>query len=165
MAKAMYGGGLRLMECLRLRVMGLDFAKSQMYVRGKGGKSRLKTLPRSIFSDLEAHLSHVKKLHEMEKGILAVSSPLEILYSPNIPKYKHHCQINHQYLIPETADRNQMRTPEEIGLLVEVQGEPINGCVTQCRRLDSEAPGPANVVTCSRQNRFTVHAEMKWQMR
>ncbi len=38
MAKVMYGGGLRLIECLRLRVMDLDFAKSQVYVRGKGGK-------------------------------------------------------------------------------------------------------------------------------
>ena len=34
MAKVMYGGGLRLMECLRLRVMDLDFEKSQVYVRG-----------------------------------------------------------------------------------------------------------------------------------
>ena len=40
MAKVMYGGGLRLMECLRLRVMDLDFAKSQVYVRGKGEKDR-----------------------------------------------------------------------------------------------------------------------------
>ena len=39
MAKVMYGGGLRLMECLRLRVMDLDFAKSQVHVRGKGGRA------------------------------------------------------------------------------------------------------------------------------
>jgi len=45
MAKMMYGGGLRLMECLRLRVMDLDFAKAQVYVRGKGGKDRLTILP------------------------------------------------------------------------------------------------------------------------
>ena len=52
MAKVMYGGGLRLMECLRLRVMDLDFAKSQVYVRGKDGKDRLTTLPPSIYDDL-----------------------------------------------------------------------------------------------------------------
>ena len=79
MAKVMYGGGLRLMECLRLIVIDLDFAKSPMYVRGKGGKDRLKTFAPSIYGDLEAHLSHVKKLHDMEKEILAVSSPLETL--------------------------------------------------------------------------------------
>jgi site-specific recombinase XerD len=48
MAKVMYGAGLRLMECLRPRVMDFDFAKSQVYVRGKGGKDRLTTLPPSI---------------------------------------------------------------------------------------------------------------------
>jgi integrase len=66
MAKVMYGGGLRLMECLRLRVMDLDFAKSHVYVRGKGGKDRLTTLSPSIYDDLKAHLSHVKKLHEAD---------------------------------------------------------------------------------------------------
>jgi site-specific recombinase XerD len=50
MAKVMYGGGLRLMECLRLRVMDLDFAKAQIYVRGKGGKDRLTTLLPPIYS-------------------------------------------------------------------------------------------------------------------
>jgi integron integrase len=66
MAKVMYGGGLRLMECLRLRVVDLDFAKSQVYVRGKGGKDRLTTLPPSIYDDLKAHLLRVKKLHEAD---------------------------------------------------------------------------------------------------
>ena len=66
MAKVMYGGGLRLMECLRLRVMDLDFAKSQVYVRGKGGKDRLTTLSPSIYDDLETQLLRVKKLHEAD---------------------------------------------------------------------------------------------------
>jgi len=66
MAKIMYGGGLRLMECLRLRVMNLDFARSQIYVRGKGGKDRLTTLPPSIIGDLEAHLLGVRKLHQTD---------------------------------------------------------------------------------------------------
>ena len=66
MAKVMYGGGLRLMECLRLRVMDLDFTKSQVYVRGKGGKDRLTTLSPSIYDDLKAHLLRVKKLHEAD---------------------------------------------------------------------------------------------------
>jgi integron integrase len=66
MAKVMYGGGLRLMECLRLRVMDLDFAKSQVYVRGKGGKDRFTTLSPSIYDDLERQLLRVKKLHETD---------------------------------------------------------------------------------------------------
>jgi len=59
MAKVMHGGGLRLLECLRLRVMDLDFAKSQVYVRGKGGKDRFTTLSPSIYDDLKAHLLRV----------------------------------------------------------------------------------------------------------
>ncbi len=66
MAKVMYGGGLRLMECLRLRVMDLDFAKAQVYVRGKGEKDRLTTLSSSIYGDLKAHLLRVKKIHEAD---------------------------------------------------------------------------------------------------
>ncbi len=66
MAKVMYGGGLPLTECLRLRVMDLDFAKAQVYVRGKGGKDRLTTLPPSIYGDLEAHLSRVENLHKTD---------------------------------------------------------------------------------------------------
>ncbi len=66
MAKMMYGGGLRLMECLRLRVMDLDFAKSQVYVRGKGDKDRFTTLAPSIYGDLQAQLLRVEKLHEAD---------------------------------------------------------------------------------------------------
>jgi site-specific recombinase XerD len=66
MAKVMYGGGLHLMECLRMRVMDLDFAKSQVYVRGKGDKDRLTTLPLSVYDDLKAQLLRVKKLHETD---------------------------------------------------------------------------------------------------
>jgi site-specific recombinase XerD len=44
------------MECLRLKVMDLNFAKSQVYVIGKGGKDRLATLPPSIYGDLKAYL-------------------------------------------------------------------------------------------------------------
>ena len=66
MAKMMYGGGLRLMECLRLRVMNLDFEKAQVYVRGKGDKDRLTILPPSINIELAEHLERVKKLHETD---------------------------------------------------------------------------------------------------
>jgi site-specific recombinase XerD len=54
----MYGGGLRLMECLRLGVMDLDFAKAQVYVRGKGGKDRLTILPPSINKELHTSFAN-----------------------------------------------------------------------------------------------------------
>jgi site-specific recombinase XerD len=67
MAKLPYGGGLRLMECLRLRVKDLDVAQRQIIVRdGKGMEDRLTMLPESLIIPLQAHLAHVKRLHAQD---------------------------------------------------------------------------------------------------
>ncbi len=67
MAKIMYGGGLRLMECIRLRVKDLDFEMNEITVRdGKGGKDRLTLLPESIKPALQEHLERVRLLHEQD---------------------------------------------------------------------------------------------------
>ena len=65
MANLLYGSGLRLMECVRLRVKDLDFGYGQITVRdGKGGKDRVTMLPDSLREPLERHLRKVKVLHE-----------------------------------------------------------------------------------------------------
>ena len=57
MAKLLYGSGLRLMECIRLRVQDLDFEKNIIYVRvGKGHKDRTTLFPQSIQSELKSQL-------------------------------------------------------------------------------------------------------------
>jgi site-specific recombinase XerD len=62
MAQLLFGGGLRLMECLRLRVKDLNVAQRQIIVRdGKGLEERGTTLPERLISPLQAHLSHVKR--------------------------------------------------------------------------------------------------------
>ncbi len=67
MAQLMYGSGLRLMECVRLRVQDLDFAANQLIVRaGKGNKDRRTMLPQSIQPDLREHLKRVKIIHERD---------------------------------------------------------------------------------------------------
>ena len=67
MAKLLYGSGLRLMECLRLRVKDLDFAQRQIVVRdGKGMEDRVTMLPESLILPLQEHLSHVKRLHAQD---------------------------------------------------------------------------------------------------
>jgi integron integrase len=67
MAKLLYGGGLRLMECLRLRVKDLDFGHHQLIVRdGKGEDDRLTVLPDSLITDLQRHLQGVKVLHQKD---------------------------------------------------------------------------------------------------
>jgi integron integrase len=65
MAKLMYGSGLRLMECVRLRVQDVDFENNQLYVRaGKGSKDRITVLPGSLKDELEIHINRVKELHD-----------------------------------------------------------------------------------------------------
>lgn len=66
-AKLLYGTGMRLMECLRLRVKDVDLECNQLMVRaGKGDKDRRTVLPQSIQPALRAHLAQVKILHEQD---------------------------------------------------------------------------------------------------
>jgi integron integrase len=65
MAKLLYGSGLRLMECLRLRVKDIDFGMNQIMVRdGKGKIDRVTLLPESAKLKLIEHLERVKTVHE-----------------------------------------------------------------------------------------------------
>jgi integron integrase len=66
-AGLLYGAGLRLGECLRLRVQDLDFARAEITVRdGKGGKDRRTMLPQSSVASIHDHLGHVRRLHECD---------------------------------------------------------------------------------------------------
>jgi integrase len=65
MACLLYGAGLRVLECCRLRVQDVDFGASQIVVRGgKGDKDRVTMLPAVIKTDLAAHLQAVRAQHE-----------------------------------------------------------------------------------------------------
>ena len=67
MADLLYGAGLRLMECVRLRVKDLDFARGQITVRdGKGAKDRVTMLPGKVREPLRLHLEGVRALHEQD---------------------------------------------------------------------------------------------------
>ena len=64
MAEVTYGGGLRVMECCRLRVKDVDFDNELIFVReGKGGKDRSTLLAKSVKDRLRAHLARVRELH------------------------------------------------------------------------------------------------------
>ncbi len=63
-ASLLYGSGLRLTECLRLRIQDLDLARGELTVRdGKGGKDRVTMLPDTLAAPLRRHLARVKDLH------------------------------------------------------------------------------------------------------
>jgi integron integrase len=67
MASLMYGAGLRLMECLRLRVQNIDFAANQITVRdGKGFKDRITMMPEVAKGQLLRHLKNIKRIHERD---------------------------------------------------------------------------------------------------
>ena len=67
MAHLLYGSGLRLMECLRLRAKDVDFSYNHIVVReGKGDKDRVTMLPRNVKSPLRQHLQEVKRIHELD---------------------------------------------------------------------------------------------------
>ncbi|TAK71008.1 MAG: integron integrase [Betaproteobacteria bacterium] len=67
MASLLYGAGLRLRECLKLRVKDVDFGYRQIMVRdGKGGKDRVTMLPATLAEPLRDHLTRVRTLHDRD---------------------------------------------------------------------------------------------------
>ena len=70
MATLLYGSGLRLLECARLRVQDVDFAMNQIVVRdGKGAKDRVTVLPAVAKEPLRQHLSKVKRQHDADLAL------------------------------------------------------------------------------------------------
>ncbi len=70
MASLLYGSGLRLMECLRLRIMDVDFELNQITIRaGKGQKDRLVPLPQRLVVPLQAQLEETRQLHQQDLAL------------------------------------------------------------------------------------------------
>ena len=76
--RLLYGTGMRLLECLRLRVKDVDFARGQIVVReGNGDKDRVTMLPERLKGELQAHMHRVKLLHykDLKEGFGRVFLP------------------------------------------------------------------------------------------
>jgi len=68
MARLLYGTGMRLMECVRLRVKDLDLARGEIVVRqGKGGKDRVTMVPRALIPDLRTQLARARVLFAADR--------------------------------------------------------------------------------------------------
>lgn len=77
-ASLLYGSGLRLLECLRLRIKDLDFARGELVVRdGKGGKDRRTMLPQALFAPLHAQMAEAQRVHahDLAQGFGRVALP------------------------------------------------------------------------------------------
>jgi integron integrase len=78
MARMLYGCGLRLLECCRLRVKDIQLSRAQIVVRaGKGNKDRVVMLPKSVRADLERQLTWRQQLHQRDlaRGVARVELP------------------------------------------------------------------------------------------
>ncbi len=99
MARLLYGSGLRLMECLRLRVKDVDFELRQITVRdGKGGQDRVTMLPQAVIPALQEHLVHVRALHQQD-----LKNGYGCVYLPDAlaRKYPNACtEWGWQYVFP-----------------------------------------------------------------
>ena len=112
MAMLLYGAGLRLMECLRLRVKDIDFTTNQIVVRaGKGDKDRHTMLPAAVKEPLTKHLELIKRQHQrdLERGLGRVALPnaLERKY-PNAGK-----EWGWQWVFPATSHYTDRATGEQ----------------------------------------------------
>lgn len=98
MAKLLYGSGLRLMECVRLRIKDVDFDKKRIHILGKGDKWRSTILSDSIIEELHQHVKRVKELHsrDLEEGFGEVYVPEALAR-----KYKNAAmETQWQYVFP-----------------------------------------------------------------
>lgn len=85
-ARLLYGSGLRLSECLSIRVQDIDFDRCEILVRnGKGAKDRVTMLPSSLKTPLREHLEHVRAIYEKDKaegyGHVPLPGSLDLKYS------------------------------------------------------------------------------------
>lgn len=111
MVKLIYGSGLRLMECLRLRVKDIDFGNNQILVRdAKGMKDRITVLPDNLRELLRTHLERIKLLHsdDMAKGYGRVYLPYALER-----KYQNaSTEWGWQYVFPAKSLSKDPRTGE-----------------------------------------------------
>jgi integron integrase len=109
MVKLLYGSGLRLMECLRLRVKDIDFGMHQIMVRdGKGKIDRVTLLPESVKADLKEQLEQAKVVHEndISKGYGNVYLPYALSRKyPNADR-----EWGWQYVFPSKSLSKDPRT-------------------------------------------------------
>lgn len=111
MASLLYGSGLRLMECVRLRVKDIDFDSRQVFVRcAKGLRDRATLLPQTLTDPLRAHMAIVRKQHKEDiargAGFVELPDALRAKY-PSAPR-----EWAWQWVFPATRSYTHAATGE-----------------------------------------------------
>lgn len=120
-ASLLYGAGLRLNECLNLRVQDIDFGANQITVRsGKGDKDRVTMLPQAIKQQLLRHLNDVRRVHEKDLadgfGRVTLPGALDRKY-PNAPwewKWQYVFPQKNRWVDHETREEGRFHIHETI---------------------------------------------------
>jgi integron integrase len=111
MASLLYGCGMRLMECVRLRVLDVDFSYQQIFIRAaKGKKDRVAPIPEKLILPLKEHLRNVKTLHDedCQQGFGCVYLPDALARKyPNAEK-----EFRWQFVFPSVKVSADPRTGE-----------------------------------------------------
>jgi len=152
MAGLMYGAGLRLMECVRLRVKDLDFGRGQLVIRsGKGDKDRVSVLPKRLHEPLQLHLDSVVRrlwLLDQENDLAGASiSPALARKLPSAPK-----EWGWQYVFPaqQLASDPETGTPRRHHMHETSVQKAVRAAAIKC--------GIAKRVTChTLRHSFATH--------
>jgi len=121
MASLMYGAGLRLLECVELRVKDLNFDRGELTIRdGKGGKDRVTMLPACLKRPLADHLNRVKAQHDADlaagRGSVALPGSLRAKY-PSAPfewAWQWVFPAKRYYFDRETGERRRHHLHESV---------------------------------------------------
>ena len=112
MARLLYGAGLRLLECLRLRIQDVDFGQRHVFIRDdKGGKDRVSLLPQELATDLQAHIERVIQRHQTD-----LSEGFGRVYLPEALARKYpnaSTETGWQYMFPAKKRALDPRSGEE----------------------------------------------------
>jgi len=151
LAAVLYGTGMRLMECLRLRVKDVDFMRCEIVVRdGKGGKDRRTLLPRSLVEPLQLEVERARVLHaaDLQAGFGAVWLPHALAR-----KYRNaEREFGWQYVFP--ALRRSMDRRDDVERRHHVDPEFVSRALKRAR----ERAGIAKHVTAhTLRHSFATH--------
>ncbi len=121
MAEILYGAGLRLMECLRLRIKDVDFQLKQIHVwDGKGAKDRLTVLPRLLIEPLKNQIAKVESLHcqDLRDGYGSVYLPFALSkkfpYAAKETAWQYLFPASQISVDPETGEKRRHHISEDL---------------------------------------------------
>jgi integron integrase len=147
MAGLLYGSGLRLMECVRLRAKDIDFGYTRITVRdGKGAKDRITMLPVNLIAGLQLHLQKVKAQHEqdIESGVAGVYLPYAL--AQKYPKAEK--EWAWQWVFPSPRISEDPRSATAEGIAVRRRHHLDESWLQQAVKKAVRASGVAKPASC-----------------